>query len=295
MNDASDPDFAPLNLEEVRIAIIGLGLMGGSLALALRGQCKALLAADPDDATVALAQQFRVVHNISTDLGEVLPDADVVILAAPVESIIEIIPELPNYCSDNPIVLDLGSTKVEIVRALESLPSRFETLGGHPMCGKETSGLSSADPDLYRGAPFAFTPLSATTRRASSLAEQIARAVGAHPLWLDPETHDRWVAATSHLPYLISSALALGTPENVSPLIGPGFLSASRLASSHPGVMLDILRTNREYVLEALNRFQVALDHLKSLLTQGEYPDMYAALSQSKAHRETMIGGRASP
>jgi prephenate dehydrogenase len=253
-----------------RVAIVGLGLMGGSLALALREHCQALLGVDPDPDTLALAHRRHFANQLSASPAEILPEADVIILAAPVSAIVELIPQLPDLHPGSPVVIDLGSTKSEICRALDQLPSRFEVVGGHPMCGKETSGLSNAAANLYQGAPFAFTPLERTTERARAIALQLARAVGAQALWLEPETHDRWTAATSHLPYLASVALTLATPPDCAPMIGPGFRSATRLAGSSTTMMLDILTTNQENILEALTRLRMQLDELEIAVRDGD-------------------------
>jgi prephenate dehydrogenase len=260
-----------------RVAIIGLGLMGGSLALALRGHVAELLAADPDPATRLLARECRIVDQIVADPVEIISLADVIILAAPVRAILSHIHLLGDMTRHSqrlkdpqppvtPIVLDLGSTKQEIVEAMETLPENFDPLGGHPMCGKEFSGLENADAAIYRGATFAFTPLERTSPRAHTFAEALADAVGALPLWIDPASHDRWVAATSHLPYLLANALAGVTPVEAAPLIGPGFRSTSRLAPTPLSVMMDILRTNRQPVLEALQRLRVILSSYPTCL-----------------------------
>lgn len=258
-------------LSACRVAILGLGLMGGSLALGLRGRCKALLGVDPDPRTLDLALQRRVVDLASSNPAEVLPQADLVVLAAPVRAILASIQKLPSLLSGSSekqgiTVLDLGSTKTEICQAYEKLPSNFDPIGGHPMCGKEQSGLEHADAKLYQGATFALVPLERTTSNARSLAAQLVEAVEARPLWVDPGTHDRWTASTSHMPYLLSIALALATPVEAAPLVGPGFRSTSRLASSSTAMMADILNTNRENVLSALDRYRLQLDKLEEHL-----------------------------
>ena len=291
MSADTEPDFRrPTDLADTHVAILGLGLMGGSLALALRGLCKALLAIDPDPVTRQFARQFRVVDYISANPAGIIPGADLIILAAPIRAILSTIEELPAYHAGNPVVLDVGSTKTGIMQALDALPSRFDPLGGHPMCGKETAGLGGADPVLYRGAAFAFTPLPRTSTRARSLAEQLARAVGARPLWLDPATHDGWVAATSHLPYLISTALSLATPDEAAPLVGPGFRSATRLAASNPKMMLDILTTNRAAILQALACFRGRLNALEELLAREESQALEGSLARAVTQQGALTG-----
>lgn len=277
-----------------RIAIVGLGLMGGSLALALRGRVAALLGIDPDPATRRLALERRIVDEAASSLDEVLPRADVLILAAPVRAIVETIRQLSLQASpaESKIILDLGSTKREIVTSMEALPPRFDPLGGHPMCGKETCGLTHADPNIYRGAAFAFVPLERTSPRARAFAGSLAAGLGARPLWLDAPTHDAWTAATSHLPYLLAAALAGVTPAEAAPLIGPGYRSTSRLASASRPVMLDILKTNRQPVLESLRRFRGRVEDIETLLAREDFPAL-AGLLEDAAKKHTALSSPA--
>ena len=139
------------------------------------------------------------------------------------------------------------------------------------MCGKERSGLAHADAGLFRGAPFIFTKLSNTNGSAERLAEEMAATLGARPVWLEPESHDALVAATSHVPYLLAAALVAATPVAGRPVVGSGFQSAARLAGSSPEMMTGIVRTNRRFILEALDRLQGELRRLESLIrTQAD-------------------------
>ena len=281
-----EDDFA--RLKATRCCFLGLGLMGGSLAQALRPHCAALHAADPDPAARSLAQQNGLTDTITADPAAMLPRCDLLILAAPVRANIAFLRRLPEMHPGPLMVLDLSSTKREIVAAMSALPPAFDPLGGHPMTGKETSGLAHADPAMFRGAPFALTPLERTSPRLRALALEILAAIDARPLWLDAETHDRWVAATSHLPYLLAAALALATPDEAAPLIGPGFRSTVRLAGSHPAMMLDILATNRTPVLQALARYRAALDDLETAL-RGDEAALHARLTTAHTRREHLL------
>jgi|SRR5271157_781414 len=263
------------------VAIVGLGLMGGSLAMALNGKCKQLDGIDPDPATIELAQQWKIVDKVSTDPAILLPHADLIILAAPVRAIIRILEDLPGLHPGSPVVLDLGSTKVEIMQAMDALPERFDPIGGHPMCGKEKSSLKFADPSIYRHAPFALVPLDRTSQRAKYLAEGLIRLVGAEPILFKAEQHDRLVAYTSHLPYLIASALAGSTLDEAAALVGPGFRSTTRLAGSSPQMMQDILLTNRENVLSALRQFRLQMDRLLDLLEQRDFSGLAVQLENN--------------
>jgi prephenate dehydrogenase len=272
-----------------RIAIVGLGLMGGSLALALQGRSKALYGIDPDPAVVELAIERGVVEKASVDAGALLPEVDAIILAAPVHAIIQILGELPDLTPRKAIVLDIGSTKVQITQAMQSLPSRFDPVGGHPMCGKEKSGLAYADPRLFRDAPFAFTPLERSSPRARAFCSQLAEAIEARPLWLDPETHDRWTAATSHFPSLLANALAASTPLDAFPLVGPGFRSTARLADSSVRMMADILATNRENIQVAFSEFKERLAQYESLLERGDFAALEKVLAQGAERYRALV------
>jgi prephenate dehydrogenase len=269
--------------------------MGGSLASALRDHVRELRAADPDLAALELANQLGVVHRISVDPSEVLPGSDIVILAAPVQAILELIKLLPDLHPGSPVVLDLGSTKTQICQAMEALPERFDPVGGHPMCGKETSGLSSAEADIFKEATFALSALGRTSQRARDTADQIARVIGAVPLWIDPEVHDRWVAATSHVPYLLANALTLATPIEAAQLVGPGFRSTSRLAASFAPMMLDVLASNWENIHQALRSFRVELDIIESTLAQKDHALLEEVLARSaERHTELVVSSRGS-
>ncbi len=252
-----------------RVAIVGLGLMGGSLALALRGRCAALLGVDPDPRVTALALEQGMVDQAAQDPQALLPQADLVILAAPVRAILDLLAQLPLLHPGAPVVLDVGSTKRQVVAAMQALPERFDPLGGHPMCGKEHASIRYAEAGLYHQAPFALVRLERTTPHACALAEHLVAAVGARSLWLDAETHDRWVAATSHLPYLVANALAAATPLEARPLAGPGLRSTTRLAGSSLSMMGDILSTNQDQVLAALGCFRQALDEIEQALNSS--------------------------
>jgi len=269
-------------LSNARVAILGLGLIGGSLALALRGKCAALLGADPNPEARSLAEASGALEKVAADSTEILPSADAVILAAPVRTIIALLGDLPRLMPRTAVVMDVGSTKSAIVERMAGLPPRFEPIGGHPMAGKEHGGFANAEAGLFSGAPFVLTPLARTGERARSFALAVVEAVGARPLWLDAETHDHYAAAISHLPYLTSLALALATPPKATAMAGPGFRSATRLAATPPQMMLDILMTNRRAVLEALSRFRRALDALESALAAEDEEKLTALLTQGR-------------
>jgi len=271
------------SLTSSKIAIIGLGLMGGSLALGLRGKCAAIFGIDPDPAALELALSQQIVDDASSDSATLLPKADVIILSAPVPAILTLLEKLPTYTSNPCIVMDLGSTKRLVVEAMSRLPERFDPIGGHPICGKEKLSLANAERTLYYAAPFLLTPLERTSPRALSAAQQIIEALGAKGKILDPADHDRFLAATSHLPFLISSALALATPPEATPFVGPGFKSTSRLAGTSASMMLGVLQTNRENVLDAIHAMQTQLAQLESALSAEDFAKLEALLNEAQS------------
>jgi prephenate dehydrogenase len=276
-------------LQNSKIAIIGLGLMGGSLALALKGKCAALYGIDSDHATLELALQEQIVDQVDSDPATLLPQADLLILATPVPVIINFIQTLPASIERPCILFDLGSTKKEILQAMSGLPQNFDPIGGHPICGKENLGLENADAKLYQDAPFVVTPLERTTKRARSAMEQIISSIGARPIELAAEQHDRILASTSHLPFLLSSALAHSTPREFAPFVGTGFKSTSRLAGTPAQMTMGILQSNRENILRAIQAFRTSLDQLESSLQNENYLRLELILNQSRSAHQSLV------
>ena len=290
MKPAVEDDFgSPDLLSATRVAVAGLGLMGGSLAMALRGRCDTLLGVDPDPQAVRLAKQQGIVDRVSSDPAEILPQADLVILAAPVSGILDLLGKMDALHPGAAVVMDLGSTKRQIMAAMDALPERFDPLGGHPICGKEKASLVYADPGLYQGASFVLSRLPRTSTRACVLASQVVNAVGAHPVWLDPEAHDCWIASTSHLPYLLANALAQAAPGESAWLVGPGFRSTARLAGGFAPMMLDVLQTNRDFVLSALQQFRGELDRLEACLRQEGLDGLREFLVESASKHALLV------
>jgi prephenate dehydrogenase len=287
----TEPGFTDesISLGQIRIAIMGLGLMGGSLAMALHGKVREIIGIDPDPRALQMAEDNKVCNRLDNHTGNLLKTADLVILAMPVRKIIQVLSELPGLHSGNMMVMDLGSTKVEIVKSMSCLPARFDPLGAHPMCGKESSTMAAADANLFKGSPFVFTRLERSSNQACSLAAQIAEAVHSKPLWLDAETHDRWVASTSHLPYLAACALAAGTPIEASLLASSGYASTTRVSTTNPEMMLDVLITNRENVLAGLNGFRQNLDELQTYLENKDFTALKGLLHQSACHQVAIL------
>ena len=286
-----------MRLKDAQVTVVGLGLMGGSLAAALKakGACREVrgVARRPETIAEALARGF--VDGGTLDLAEGVRGADVVVLATPVRTIVELIPHLGPLLPPGCLLMDVGSTKAAIVAAMERLPAHVQPLGGHPMCGKEVSGIGAAEAGLYRGATFVLTPLPRTSPEALALAWELVEALGARPLVMDAHRHDRLVAAVSHLPYLLSLALvaaAEGVAEEdgmVWDLAASGFRDTSRLAASDVTMMLDILLTNREEVAGMLGRLRRELDELARLLEAEDEQGLRRLMEAARERRRGLF------
>jgi prephenate dehydrogenase len=256
------------------VAIVGLGLMGGSLGLALRQRRLAGrvvgIVRRPETAEQAL--HLGAADATTTDPRQGVHDASLVVLATPVRTILEQIPLLAPHLAEGAIVTDLGSTKTAITQAMAALPGYVQPIGGHPMCGKEVAGLAAAEPSLFDGATWALTPLQRTRPATIDRMRALVQAVGARPLMVEPDRHDRLVAAISHLPYLLAVSLTQVVTEvgqdddTVWRLASSGFRDTSRLAASDVQMLLDILVTNRRYVRLMLQSARTHLADLDGLL-----------------------------
>jgi len=286
-------------LGDATVAIVGLGLMGGSLAGALRGRCATVVGVARHAETVQAALARGLVDRGTSDLEAGVRRADVVVLATPVRVILRLLAEIGPLLPDGCLLMDVGSTKAHIVAEMARLPDHVQPLGGHPMCGKEVSGIETADASLYRGHTFVLTPLPRTSEAALALGRALVEAAGARPLVLEAQRHDRLVATISHLPYLLACGL-VGTAESVAAadpavweVAASGFRDTSRLAASDVTMMLDILLTNREAVLEALGICRTRLRDLAHLLEAADEERLHAALTAVRARRSDTPVDRA--
>lgn len=255
-----------------KVAVWGMGLMGGSLGLALKavGAVEQVVAIGRDAKSLATAVQVGAADSFTLDPAEGMAGADLLVLGAPVQVIIrqaeEWGPRVPPGC----VVTDLGSTKSAVVAAWERhLHPEAAFVGSHPMCGSEKAGVANSRADLFRGARWVITMTERTPPRAGALVARVAEAVGARTLWMPPDLHDRRVAYVSHLPQLVATAAAAAAQKGDEQagwalgLAAGGFRDTTRIAASPAHVWLDILFTNRDAVLEALAAFREALDGLE--------------------------------
>ena len=280
-----------MELADSRITIIGLGLMGGSLALDLFEQGMQVSGVDSDPHTASLATEAGIT---TVEISTALTNSDVIVLATPVRETLRLLEALRSDPPELKLVIDLGSTKRQIVEAMNALPESLAAIGGHPLCGKELSGFQQAQVGLFQGSRFVLTPSSHTTEAALAIAEQLIDSIGATPLHMDASRHDQLLGTASHLPYLLAMALT-GAAESLGKedaaiwdVVSSGFMSGSRLAASDLTMMIDILTTNRDIVLAALKGAQAELEQLSGLLSTGEGEALRSHLQPLQQRRSSL-------
>lgn len=282
-------------LKDCQVTIVGLGLMGGSLAGALQGCCRAVVGVARRAEAIEEALAGGWIEWGTTDLAKGVREADIVVLATPVRTIIRQLAEIGPLLRKGCLLMDLGSTKAQITAAMAQLPDHVQPLGGHPMCGKEVSGLAAADPALFTGYTFILSPLPRTSKAALALGCELAEATGAQALVLEPERQDFLVGTMSHLPYLLACALIRTADATTSPdpaaweIVAGGFRDTSRVSGSDVTMMVDILLTNREEVLKALQTYQEHLQALARLVSAGDEDELRAALNTIRNKRLEMF------
>ncbi|MEW5959465.1 MAG: prephenate dehydrogenase/arogenate dehydrogenase family protein [Chloroflexota bacterium] len=278
------------------MTIVGLGLMGGSLALALKERqvCRRVTGLVRRVEAAAEAGRAGAVDSATTDRAAARAAADVVIFSTPVRIIIRQLADYAALYKPGAVITDMGSTKQAIVQAMADLPPHVHPLGSHPMCGKEIAGLAAAEATLYEHAPWILTPLPRTPPAAVALVRELAVAVGAKPQELAAERHDKLVAAVSHLPYTLAASLVLAAQEaaQADPAVwavaASGFRDTSRVAASEVTMMLDILLTNRTAVGQMVTLAQQHLAHLAAAIAAGDEAALKLLLERAAQQRKRL-------
>lgn len=271
-----------------RIAVLGTGLIGGSFALAVRRYLGDIPMVGWDKPHVLQqARERGAITTAARDFASALDGADLVYLALPVSLTLEILPAIARHAGPDALVTDACSTKAAICRAAAAHFGRgARFLGGHPMAGREVSGIEHADAELFRGSKYALVARVDDPDAHVQNFAVLLRRIAAEPVWLDAETHDWAAAVISHLAQLVSVALAGvvrdETDETGLPLAlaGRALQDALRLAGSPYEIWRDICLTNTENIARSLDRLIQALDHLRTRLTSRELQDEFAAANE---------------
>jgi len=279
------------------IAILGLGLMGASLALALkkRGYSGRLLGYARRETTRNQALQDGMFDEVFADPAECVGDADIVVACVPIWTIAKLAEEIVGALKPNAVVTDVGSTKSELLKTLEPLfaGSKAFFVGSHPIAGSEKTGIEAGDPDLYDGRLTVVCPSDETPAEAEQAVTGLWKSAGAEVVEMSPTAHDAMLASTSHLPHMVAAALARsvadGDPAGKADFCGTGFKDTTRVASGSADMWVDIIDTNRTALEAELDRFHEELQGLIHILRSGNGDDIRQWLEEAAATRNEIL------
>ena len=283
-----------------RVTIVGVGLIGGSIGLAVRerGLAREVVGVGRRQPSLAKAQALGAIDRGTTNLVEGAAGADVVVIATPVDSVVDAVRSVAKV-APHAVITDAGSTKAEICRRLRQpshkeiqagveriSPGRF--VGSHPLAGDHRTGPEFARADLFKGRVVVVTPEDETLPGLVERIEEFWESLGASVVLLSPTEHDRALAATSHLPHLLASALAAATPEEWLQLAATGWGDTTRIAAGDPQLWTQIFRQNREAVIDALRRFQHRLAAFDDAIAGQDDAALVAQLQEAKRIRDAV-------
>ena len=275
-----------------RVSVIGLGLIGGSIAAGIKqqGLASSVCAWDPNAASLALGHDLGIIDSIAADIHEATAQADLIILAVPVQSMEQVLRDID---LKDQVITDVGSVKGIAVEAARrvfgKLPENF--IPAHPIAGSEKQGVVAADPNLFREHKVILTPEEASNPAAIARVEKLWRGLGADVVRMSVSHHDDVLAQTSHLPHLLAYALvdtlsAGGDSLEVFEYAAGGFRDFSRIAASDPTMWSDIFQANKEPLVQVLDQYLLKLETLKQLIESGEADQIKVLLSRAKVARD---------
>ena len=274
-----------------KVAVVGLGLIGGSIALACREAWPKCLVIAVDNKMVLEQAMVRHAIDIAADDLVVIADADAVVLASPVRQNIALLSEIAGHIKGSAIVTDVSSTKREIVTASRQLPARLTFVGGHPLGGAPRGGFQHARADLFRDRPWLLTPVDESTGEAVVKLQEFAIGLGAVPHVMPPDEHDRVLAFLSHLPQIVASALMHVVGSSIGAeglkLTGRGLADTTRLASSPADIWRDICATNADDLGAALETLIAELQAMRGNLKAGD--DVGRVFESANQWREVLL------
>ena len=273
------------------VAIVGVGLLGGSIGLALRKRnlAKNVIGIGRRQASLRVARRVEAVTNTTIDISKGVADAELVIICTPVGQIVEHVRQAAKHCPERTLITDVGSTKQSIVTALDTgLPEGRRFLGSHPIAGSEKTGATYATPDLFEGRLAIVTPTKNTRAEDFDMLEQFWQSLGSVVVKMSPEDHDQALATVSHLPHLAAAALMLTVPEQLFRVVGTGVLDTTRIAGGDPEIWRQIIGENRENILLALERYGAQLAALHAALRDNNQEEITRFLTQAKKSRDAL-------
>lgn len=274
----------------MNIGIVGLGLIGGSLGLDLRALGHQVLGVSRQEPTCQLAVERGVADEVSTNLA-LLAAADVVFICTPIAAIVPTVQQLIPHLSPDTVITDVGSVKTAIVEAIAPLWHNF--IGGHPMAGTTSSGITAAQSQLFAGNPYVLTPIETTPPTSVKIVEEIVRSLTSRVYFCRPQDHDKAVAWISHLPVMVSASLIDACMEETDPtvnelaqqLASSGFRDTSRVGGGNPELGVMMARYNKASLLRSLFAYRHSLDHLIELIEQENWQTLEDTLHKTQQQR----------
>ena len=290
------------------ITIIGTGLIGTSLGLAIKKvgiKNVRIVGTDLERYRANKAKNMKAVDRVENNMAEAVSDASMVFIATPVMAIKDVMehigPRLPRK-DDRTIVSDTGGTKASVLQwAKEYLPDHVDFVGGHPLAGRETPGPDNADGDLFNDRPYCIVPSPGASQKGVTTIVDLTSAMGAKPFFIDAQEHDSFVAAVSHLPFVLSAALVGATSRSpqwgdISHLASSGFRDVTRLASGDSAMHRDVCLTNQDGIIHWINEFIAELERVKGIIRQDEpSQSLYDLFETAFEEREKWLDGITTP
>ena len=278
----------------MRLGILGVGLIGGSIGLAARRRADARVCGfDTDPLVRDAALERGAIDSHSDDVAGAVAGADVVFVAAPVGALVESVREALAAAGPQCVVTDVGSTK----RLLKGVGADRRFVGGHPLAGAETSGVEHAREDLFDGATWYLTPTAETTGVLYERLHRLLASIGARPTAIDAETHDRLMACVSHLPHVLANLLVAqaggvlsGQESEQLPAVGPSFRDATRVAGANSAIWTDIYMSNRDALLDGIDEFTKSLAVVRDALARGDAGAVRDWNERARADRDALLG-----
>ena len=281
-----------------KIVIIGVGLIGGSIALGLRKRCGnkiTIIGFCSDPERTKLAKSRGIVDKAVEDIGDIPVDARLIILATPVQATIHILTKLARTIKHPALIIDVGSTKKIICHhAPKILPAWLTFIGTHPMAGKETSGFETAESDLFRGKPWIICVSRTADKNQLILVKILVKLLGSKPVIMDPVKHDQLIAWASHLPLVLTSILVSSIAKqpqwgNIAKLASTGFRDTTRLASENPTMKKDIALTNKKNLLTAIKHIRQEIDLFSAFLKRSDDKAIFTYFNRAKLERDNWL------
>jgi len=273
------------------VAIIGVGLIGGSLGLALRQRALArtVVGIGRTASRLRMAEEIGAVSWVTTDVGQGVADADLIAVCTPVAHVVDYGQQVSGACPPDALITDAGSTKGEICRALAAgLAGGGTFVGSHPLAGSEKSGPEFADPNLFEGCVTVVTPADMSAERRVAELESFWQSLGARVLRMSPDEHDRAVAEISHLPHLLASALAAAADPQDLMLAAGGWRDTTRVAAGDVELWRQIFSENRCHVLQSLDKFEKVLSEFRQALEGNDPAELVRLLQLGKRNRDSV-------